>query len=178
MEEFEYEVTVNSLVEQYQTQLLHIASAYVKDSHAAEDIVQQVWIKYYQLLKLEGKDSKKSAYAWLYRVTVNQSIDFLRRVKNKREIYSNDIEMTQDSQNIDTILLEKHVIERLENEALLKRIELLPEKYQHVIVYFYFKDLPYNEISTALNISVGTVRARLHRAKFLLRKMYVKRGSN
>ncbi|MBY0213576.1 MULTISPECIES: RNA polymerase sigma factor [Priestia] len=178
MEEFEYEVTVNSLVEQYQTQLLHIASAYVKDSHAAEDIVQQVWIKYYQLLKLEGKDSKKSAYAWLYRVTVNQSIDFLRRVKNKRVISSNNIEMTQYSQNIDTILLEQHVIERLENEELLKRIDILPEKYQHVIVYFYFKDLPYNEIATALNISLGTVKARLHRAKYLLRKMYPEKGDN
>jgi len=33
-------------------------------------------------------------------------------------------------------------------------------------MYFYFKDLPYGEIATALNISVGTVKARLHREKF------------
>ncbi|RDZ05488.1 hypothetical protein C3744_29570 [Priestia megaterium] len=55
MVDFEYEVILNDLVEQYHTQLLHIASTYVKDIHMAEDIVQQVWIKYYQLLQVEGK---------------------------------------------------------------------------------------------------------------------------
>ncbi|NEW04295.1 hypothetical protein GYH73_029415 [Bacillus megaterium] len=45
-------------------------------------------------------------------------------------------------------------------------------------MYFYFKDLPYGEIATALNISVGTVKARLHREKFLLRKMCAKQGND
>jgi len=178
MDDFEYEIILNNLVEQYQTQLLHIASTYIKDIHMAEDIVQQVWIKYYQLLQVEGKDSKNSAYAWLYRVTVNQSIDFFRRVKNKPVTTSNYIEMAQYVQSSNTIILEQFIIDRSENEELCKKIKHLPDKYQQVIVYFYFKDLPYSESATSLNISVGTVKARLHRAKFLLRKMYAKQGSD
>jgi len=137
-----------------------------------------MWIKYYQLLQVEGKDSQNSAYAWLYRITVNQSIDFLRRVKNKPITSSNYIEMAQYVQSNNTIILEQFIIERLENEELCKRIKYLPDKYQHVISYFYFKDLPYGEIATPLNISVGTVKTRLHRAKSLLRKMYAEHGSS
>ncbi|WP_412762205.1 RNA polymerase sigma factor [Priestia megaterium] len=135
-------------------------------------------MKYYQLLQVEGKDSKISAYAWLYRVTVNQSIDFLRRGKNKPVTSSNYIELAQHVQNHNIIILEQFIAERLEHEELRKRIKHLPDKYQHVISYFYFKNLPYGEIATILNISVGTVKARLHRAKFLLRKMYAKLGSS
>jgi len=86
--------------------------------------------------------------------------------------------MPQYVQSNNTIVLEQFIIERLENEELRKRIKHLPDKYQQVIMYFYFKDLPYGEIATALNISVRTVKARLHREKVLLRKVWAKQGND
>src|SRR5690348_2829354 len=119
MNDFEYEIILKDLMEQYQTQLLYIASKYVKDIHMAEDITQQVWIKYYQLLEVEGKDSKNSAYAWLYRVTVNQSIDFLRRVKNKPVISSNYMEMAQYVQSDSIIVMEQFIIKDMKMRIFL-----------------------------------------------------------
>ncbi|MGG4018845.1 sigma-70 family RNA polymerase sigma factor [Priestia megaterium] len=172
MDDFEHEEILNNLIKQYQKQLLYTALTYVKDPYLAEDIVQQVWMKYIHLLQTEGKDSKNSPYAWLYRVTINQSIDFLRRFHNKADIPSDHMEIVRYAQNHNITLLEQSILERFDNQELQQKIKCLPHKYQCVIIYFYFKELSYREIANILNISMDTVKMRLHRARFLLRKMY------
>ena len=100
MKGFEHEILLNNLVQQYQEQLIQIALSHVKDLYTAEDIVQQVWVKYYFRIQERGINSERSTYAWLYRVTVNQSIDFLRRFHSKNVKCMDSIEITDHLKKI------------------------------------------------------------------------------
>ena len=174
MKVFENEALLNDLVQQYQGQLIQIALSYVKDLYTAEDIVQQVWVKYYFRLQEKGINSERSTYAWLYRVTVNQSIDFLRRFHSKNVKCIDSVEIMDHLQKDNSRSLEEGMLDRWEKEEIYQKINSLPNKYFRVIVYFYFDDLSYEEIANILNVHVSTVRSRLHRAKFLMRNMYIK----
>lgn len=174
MKDFEHEVLLNNLVQQHQGQLIKIALSYVKDFYTAEDIVQQVWLKYYFRIQERGINSERSTYAWLYRVTVNQSIDFLRRFHSKNVKCVDSIVIMDYLQKDNLSSLEERILDKWGSEEIYQKINSLPNKYLRVIVYFYFDDLSYEEIATILNIHVSTVRSRLHRAKFLIRKIYIK----
>ena len=174
MKVFEHEALLNNLVQQYQAQLIQIALSYVKDLYTAEDIVQQVWIKYYFRIQERGTNSERSTYAWLYRVTVNQSIDFLRRFYSKNVKCVDSVEIMDHLQKDNLHSLEEGMLDKWRKEEICQKINALPNKYLRVIVYFYFDDLSYEEIATILNIHISTVRSRLHRAKFLMRNMYIK----
>ena len=174
MKDFEHETLLSNLVQQYQTQLIQIAFSYVKDLYTAEDIVQQVWVKYYFRIQERGINSERSTYAWLYRVTVNQSIDFLRRFHSKNVKCVDSVEIMDYLQKDNLRSLEEGMLDKWGKEETYQKIKALPNKYLRVIVYFYFDNLSYEEIATILNIHVSTVRSRLHRAKILMRNMYIK----
>ena len=73
------EISFNELVKRYQEKIYWIARRIVADHDAADDIAQEVFIKAYSALKDFRGES--AVYTWLYRVTVNLSLNFVRRKK-------------------------------------------------------------------------------------------------
>ena len=148
---------------------------FVQSRETAEDIAQDVFIKIYE--KRLKFDPKAKFTTWLYRVTTNASLDFIR--KNKFVVRSVDAEIT-DSSGEKTNFLEKFgdpntlspsdTAQQKELQALLRtEINSLPEELRAPTLLYQFENLPYEEIARILKITTKAVERRLYHAKQRLR---------
>ena len=154
--------------------VINLSYRFVQNREAAEDIAQDVFIKIYE--KRLKFDPKAKFTTWLYRVTVNASIDFLRRTKKgisfEKTTFSDDSgdSRTQRDFKDPKAVSPLAVIEDKElRNAVQKAIGELPEKYRQVILLYRFEDLPYREIAQILGITEKAVERRLYQAKEHLR---------
>ena len=147
--EKEFEAKYND----YGKMLFRIAFLYVGNFADAEDILQDVFIKY-----LSGRYSFKDSdheKAWFIRVTQNKALDFLKR-KGRKNISLDDIE--------------NFTYEKNDNSAdILREILALPEKYKSSVILYYYNDCSVEEISKILKISKSAVKMRLKRSREILK---------
>ena len=111
---------------------------------------------------------------WLYRIGANCAIDYLRKRKIKTlsldapaETADGKIEIEVPDNSYNP---ERDLEEREKRISINDAIDSLPEKYRMVIVYRHKDNKSYEEIAEALNIPLGTVKARIFRARELLKK--------
>jgi len=152
------------LVKRHQRQIYALALKMVKNHDDASDIAQDVFLKAYEVL---GTFQKKSSFhTWLYRITVNFCINYLRRDKTKNHVELESyhaVEAAQAFDNMDTLELQ---------DALNDAIHHLPEKQQTTVMLRVCEGLPYKDIAQMLGCSVGTVKANyFHAVKNLRRFM-------
>ena len=160
------------IVELYKDKVFQLCYRILGNSHEAEDIAQEAFIRAYVNIQKFNQTRKFST--WLYRIATNLCID---RIRKKKPDYYLDAEvpgtegLTLYSQvAIDTKLPEEEV-ESLElQECIQREILKLPEKYRSVIVLKYIEELPLQDISEILEIPLGTVKTRIHRGREALRK--------
>ena len=134
-----------------------------------EDIAQEVWIKIYQ--SLNALKNVASFRSWLYRVTVNTYYDRMRQKGLKVEVSLDEPFETEEGEGVrfplvdQGMLPEEILLEKEWQVYLEKIIQDLPEQYKIVIIMREIDGLSYEEISTALDISLGTVKSRIARAR-------------
>lgn len=151
----------NHLVRKYQKKVYWIARKMLGNHADADDVVQDVFVKVYKSLKDFRSDS--SFYTWLYRITVNFSISFIRRKKlfdiiKFDEAFPATLKINSD----DNPLLN---LESKEMSTLIeKAIANLPNKQKQVFILRYYNELPYEEISKILKTSVGGLKANYFHA--------------
>lgn len=164
------------LFNKYKTRVLNLAFRYVREREAAEDIAQEVFIKIYE--KKIRFDPKAKFFTWLYRVTVNTSLDFVRR--RKFTFFSLDVEEEDTSGRRKKTRLERlesptsssrEVLEQEELKAMLQReIDDLPEKLRSAILLHQFEEMSYAEVAHILGVTAKAVERRIYHAKEELRK--------
>ena len=163
------------LISQYEKKIYALCLHLLKDPEEAYDAAQEVCIKIWKQLGTFKGQAKLST--WIYRMTTNQCLDVLR--KNKRKGYELslflDEETGEEEKLTDQAAIWQDVsshIEQKELEEVLKQgIGELKEDYQAVIVLRDIEQRSYEEIASILNISLGTVKSRLSRARGTLRKI-------
>ena len=136
----------------YAQMLFKISYGYTHNREDAEDIVQDVFMKYLKKspLFLSVTDEKY----WLIRVTINESITLTRKSCNKNTLFNEEIQYyTSNSQN----------------DNLLVLVMELPIKFKNVIILYYYNNLTVKEISSTLKISEAAVLKRMERARRVLR---------
>lgn len=158
------------LIERYREKVYSICYGKLNDEQDSRDVSQEVFIKVYR--HLENFDRDSSFYTWLYRITVNACIDFLRkhsrvdRVEYDDEIQS---EETRDRQLIrpSTLGFEPETeFDRKElREKMLEALESLSEKHRTILNLREVQGLSYEEMAEVLDIAKGTVMSRLHHAR-------------
>lgn len=159
------------LVRKYQnrlyTALVHISGS----RQEAEDIAQDAFVQAYRKLHLFAGNS--SFYTWLYRIAVNAAIS---RKRKKRAEYS--VEQTQAVTGDEPLDKSERVDERLLREERANIIQIaltrLPEEFRVVLVLREMEAFDYEAISETLDLPVGTVRSRLHRARVQLKEILSK----
>jgi len=140
----------------------------------AYDATQEVCIKIWrQLHNFKGESKLKT---WIYRITTNQCLDKLRKTKNKREISLFQTRVEDDSEWVMDKPSEKEnteeIVEHKELQEVLKQaIAELKEAYRMIIILRDINDYSYDEIAEILNISLGTVKSRISRARGALKKI-------
>jgi RNA polymerase sigma factor (sigma-70 family) len=149
----------NELVLRYQEKVYWVARRFSNDHDNADDITQEVFCKVYEGLKDFRGES--SLFTWLYRVTVNVSLNYLRRLR-VREFFSLDdlLELAGDEAEAPD-----RVFERQEQKTLIaEAIATLPVKQRAVFVLRYYEEIPYEEIAKILGTTVGGLKANYFHA--------------
>lgn len=162
---------LESLIEDYGTELKRVAYLYVKDQALAEDIIQEVFISCYH--HLDSFRQESSYRTWLMRITVNKSKDALKRWSFRNFISKAEIEPDVLEQNTP----ESATVSGMEKKELIQEVLKLPIKLREVIILFYYKDLSVEEISTILQLNENTIKTRLFRAREKL-KIKLERSEN
>ncbi len=162
------------LIFDYQKKVFNICYRYLQNHEDASEFAQEVFIKIYK--GISGFKGQSSVSTWIYKITVTTCIDELRRRKNKNTLSIDDVEKKID-------ILDPHSCphENYEKKEFKKEIQnaisSLSEEYKSVIILRDLQGLSYEEISTILDIPLGTVKSRIKRARENI-KEYLQRNGN
>ncbi|ACV64558.1 RNA polymerase, sigma-24 subunit, ECF subfamily [Desulfofarcimen acetoxidans DSM 771] len=148
---------INNLIEKYGNSLLRMCLIYLKDSHLAEDAVQDTFIKIHKSYPKFRGDSKERT--WIMRIAINVCKNYLRSSWWKR------IDETMVLENMPS----NNSNDALQDEALLLEIMKLSSKYKEVILLFYYQDMKIREIAEVLKTPEATISIRLKRAREILK---------
>ncbi len=153
------EASFNELVRRYQEKVYWIAHRFVNDHDQADDIVQEVFLKVYKALS--DFRGKSSVYTWLYRITVNVSLNTIRRQRIKDFLR---IDEFFDYPSEESDQPDKQYEQSEQKQLIEEAIQQLPEKQKAVFILRYYEELPYEDISKILKTSVGGLKANYFHA--------------
>ncbi len=159
------------ILSKYKRPVYNLAWRMVGDEEDAKDVTQETFIRAFRALSTY--DTGRPFTSWLFRIATNLCIDYLRRRRSNvhsldgirgvdDEYRTADIEDSAPGPDV------QH--EMAEQRSMLDRlVKQLPPRYKVVILLRHARELSYQEIADVLNVPVGTVKARIHRAHSLLR---------
>jgi len=157
------------LMQRYKDSIYFMSLKMVNNREDAMDITVETFAKAFE--KLDKYQPEFAFSTWLFRVATNNCIDFLR--KKKLSTVSIDNMMDEDDDRpmqikSDTLNPEESSIKKQQSKDLKVLIESLPPRYRNLLTLRYFDELSYEEIAQQLDLPLGTVKAQLFRAKYLL----------
>lgn len=168
------EKAFRQLVEKYQQLVVNTCFGLVHNTQDAEDIAQDVFIEVYRSISNFRADSKLST--WLYRISVNRSLNFIRDNKRRKMAQSIEGVFSFGKEKLSNVLPEKGAspdseFENNERAAILhKAIDSLPENQRIAFTLNKYDDLSYKEIADVMETSVSSIESLIYRAKKNLQK--------
>lgn len=147
-------IEFHEIVDRYGNMLINLAYSFCRNKTDAEDVVQDVFIKYIQ--KAPNFLSEEHQKAWLMRVTINTAINYKNTFWNKNKKSLEDYEMVSAS---------------AETEEIWDDVRKLPDKYRIVIDLYYREGLSIKEIAFVLGKSESTVGTQLERGRKKLKNL-------
>ena len=155
------------LYELHSPKMLSVCRYYVKDVHQAEEVMLNGFFKVFKYLK--SFKNEGSFEGWVRRIMVREAISYLRAQK-KIEFATEDQYIEDDySNNIKT---------NIEVAEIQQLIDSLPEGYKMVFVMYAIEGYKHNEIAELLNISEGTSKSQLFKARQMLQKKIKELNNN
>lgn len=161
------------LVKRYSKYVYTTAFFMVRDSHEAEDISQEVFVKVY--LAIGGFRGLSSFKTWLRKLTVNTCIDKIRvrsKISDKKVSLDGMIEdgkeimLYEFNQNVEKFFQDKETVNNV-----LKIIVNLDESYRIPLILRDLQDYSYIEIAEILKKPVGTIKTNIHRARKIIKEL-------
>ena len=166
------------LMDNYRESLYMLMYKMVNNPYDAEDLTIEAFGKAFRNLSQYTCDYAFST--WLFKIASNNCVDFLRKKKlhlleldkgySFDEIGERSIELNDDKPNPEERLFDKEKISEIR-----RLVNTLKPNYRKLIELRYFEELSYEEIAQRLDVPLGTVKAMLFRAKYMLQAI-VKEG--
>jgi RNA polymerase sigma-70 factor (ECF subfamily) len=155
------------LFRRYRNDVYEIAYRFTSNRDDALEVTQEVFMKLMESLETFRRGSR--FFTWLYRIAVNQSIDYLRRRRRRATVPLEDVALVRASgSGVDPV-------KRAESTELAERVQSalakLSEKHRAVLVLHSLENLSYREIAQIVGCSMGTVMSRLFYARKRLADM-------
>jgi len=150
------------LVHRWQSPLVTLAFRFCRDRDQAEDMAQTAFLKAYRSL---GQWRGGGAFSsWLFAVATNVYRSEMRR----RRLFTLPLDADRDVADARLSIFSQGDPDR--EETVRRAVAALPGKYRDVLVLFYFHQMDLRETARSLGSAEGTVKARLHRGRALLRR--------
>jgi RNA polymerase sigma factor (sigma-70 family) len=157
----------------------HIDSMYnfafrlTNDEDDANDLVQDTYLKAFRFINSFSQGT--NAKAWLFRILKNSFInDFRKKSKEPAKVDYQDVETTynseEDAETNQTVDLRAETVQDLIGDEIANALNSLPVDFRTVIILCDVEGFTYEEMAKILDIPIGTVRSRLHRARMLLKE--------
>ncbi len=152
------EKAFTAIIKKYQEKLYWHVRRLVVDHDDANDVLQNMFIKVWNALENFREDSQ--LFTWLYRIATNESLTFLDGQKRRSAVSLSEVESglsnkVKADNNFDANKLEW---------KLQLAIQALPEKQRIVFNLRYYDEMPYEQMSSILETSVGALKASYHHA--------------
>lgn len=151
------------LYERYQTPIFRTALAITRDLGAAEDVLQECFVRL--LTHADRIRTDAPVGPWLYRVAVNLSCDWVNHRQRWSALLSKLVERWTAPFRVEGTVEEREI-----QEKVREAIRTLPLSQQVVIVLYYLEGLSLKEIAEILEVPEGTVKSRLHYGREALRE--------
>lgn len=150
--------------------LYNFALKMTGDEDDADDLVQETYLKAFRFFDKFEKGT--NCKAWLFRIMKNSYInDYRKQVKEPNKVDYEDVQNFYEnikSDEVESKHYEQDVFSNLLDDEISKAITELPEDFRTVIILSDIEGFTYDEIADFVDIPVGTVRSRLHRARKML----------
>lgn len=166
------------LLNRYRDSVYYVMLRMISNPSDAEDLTIEAFGKAFHNL---AKYVPSHAFStWLFRIATNNCIDFMRRKSQSPRPFDQDegeedeVEATVAS---DMIAPDELMINRETAASLNRIVKTLKPRYRRLIELRYFEDYSYEEIASELSLPIGTVKARLFRAKVLILNMVQSKSS-
>lgn len=160
----------NILVTRYQARLYNAALRLVHNADDAADVVQDAFLNAYQSLHTFKGDSE--FFTWLYRIAFNNAVSLKRKRKPTHSLEAYIGEHSLDPRDLSEYIQPGLALQRSEDEReLTLAIARLSPDHREVLLLKELDGLKYEDIAELLNLPIGTVRSRLHRARLELREL-------
>ena len=167
------------LVETYQDRVYNLALRMCGNADDAFDLSQEAFVRAWR--GLAGFQQEAAFSTWLFRLTANVCLDWLRAKKRRPTVSLTTAD--DDGEEVQMDLSDpgkspEEILEAAEDRAALaKAMNELPGEYRQILTMRAINDMSYTEIAETLQIREGTVKSRLSRARLALRNILVKNGN-
>lgn len=166
------ESAYRSLLENYRGAIFNLLYKMVRNKEETEDLVQEAFMKAFSALPSFNEEYAFST--WLYKIAINNCIDHMRKKRLKtysinKPVQSKDGELGREFPDT-SMSPDKSILTKERSSLIEAAIAELPENYKVAIILRHTEEKSYEEISQILNIPLGTVKARIFRAREMLKK--------
>ncbi len=137
----------------------------------AKDLVQDTYLKAFRFI--DSFEQGTNAKAWLFRILKNSFInDFRKKSKQPSKVDYNEVESYYNSEDVDETIttdLRVETVQHMIGDEITNALNALDVDFRTVIILCDLEGFTYEEMAKILDIPIGTVRSRLHRARNLLK---------
>ncbi|QTM98910.1 sigma-70 family RNA polymerase sigma factor [Sediminibacillus dalangtanensis] len=156
-------ICFEAVYQQYYQRMYLVSVGITKDRCLAEDVVQDAFIKAYKHFdKLRDHDKLG---AWLTSIAYRTAIDAIRKEKKRTYVPLEDVYLTSQESSSEERVVEKQVEYKWTEEQIKRQVVLLSPKLRKVFTLKYQNEWTDKEIAGSLRLALGTVKARLYRAR-------------
>jgi RNA polymerase sigma-70 factor (ECF subfamily) len=172
------EMAFREIVERYQSKVFSIIYGILRNHNDAEDIAQQVFTKVY--FSIRSFDFRSSLLTWIYKITVNECYDYLRKKKVRRLVYESDfsqedalrVENSEPARDqrppVDVTLAQR--------DLAMKLLARLPEQERTLLLMKEVEGHSVEELAEMTGINENTIKVKLFRARQKLLKVAQRLG--
>ncbi len=165
------DVSFGLLLQRYRSPLVNFLYRMVRDSAAAEDLAQEVFLRVYRARKQYSPSAKFTT--WLFRIATNLALNWVRDNRHRQMDVSIDAPAEEDETPMELpareMRIDEHMVARDRTEMIRKAVADLPEKQRVAVLLHKYEEMDYGEIARVLECSESALKSLLFRAYETLR---------
>jgi RNA polymerase sigma-70 factor (ECF subfamily) len=155
------------LFDAYGKAMLLTCIRYVKNTHDAEELMLNGFFKFFQSIARFEYGGAGTIGAWLKRIMVNECLMFLRR--------NGDMNLLPEEKAAE-VVTEADVLDKMQSDEIMMCIKLLPDGYRAIFNLYVIEGYSHKEIAALLQLSEGTSKSQLSKARQLLQQIIQQKG--